>query len=121
MGYQYGYFKPLALMKAGKLVAFRQLVPPLFVAGLLLSGVSSIINKLFLGPFWLILGSYLAVNLAFSLRLAAQKGIAVFLPVSLAFAALHFSYGIGYLRGVFRFMLLKKHTKTKTGDVPLTR
>src|SRR5207244_1004517 len=39
MFYQYGYFKPLAAWKVGQITTFRQLVPALFVAALVVIGV----------------------------------------------------------------------------------
>jgi glycosyltransferase involved in cell wall biosynthesis len=121
MGYQYGYFKPLVLIKAGQVSTFRQLVPPVFVAGLVLSGALSLMSKFFLVPFLMILVSYLLANLAFSFGLAAKKGAAFFLSIPLCFATLHFSYGIGYSMGILKFIVFRRHTKRETCDVPLTR
>ena len=34
---------------------------------------------------------------------------------------LHFSYGFGYLKGIWDFIVFKKHLKKKIKDMPLTR
>lgn len=121
MGYQYGYFKPLVLIKSWKVFAFRQFVPPVFVVGLLLSGALSLINNFFLVPFLVIIGSYVLATSAFSFGLAAKRGAAFYLSIPLCFATLHFSYGIGYLMGILKFIVFKRHKKKKMCDVPLTR
>jgi cellulose synthase/poly-beta-1,6-N-acetylglucosamine synthase-like glycosyltransferase len=121
MGYQYGYFKPLVLIKTGKVFTFRQLVPPLFVMGLLLSAGLSLISKFFLVPLLLILGSYSLANSAFSFSLAAKNGTGVFLFTLIAFSTLHFSYAFGYLMGILNFVIIKNHKKRKIYDIPLTR
>lgn len=121
MFYQYGYFKPLVVRKVGGVLTWRQMIPALFVACLIVTGVFSIFLKPFLWLFLLIASLYLAANLGASLHVAVRKGLK-FLPVLPAvFATLHFSYGIGYLKGIWDFLLLKKHKKKKIHDVPLTR
>jgi cellulose synthase/poly-beta-1,6-N-acetylglucosamine synthase-like glycosyltransferase len=121
MGYQYGYFKPLVFIKAGKVSTFRQLVPPVFAAGLVLSCALSLMNKFFLIPFLMILVSYLFANLAFSFGLAVKNGIGVFLVAPVTFSTLHFSYAFGYLMGLLKFAVFRDHKKKKIYDVPLTR
>jgi len=121
MYYQYGYFKPLVAQKVGGVLTWRQLIPPLFVGSLLGFFALSLIVKPFLWLFVLILSFYLAANLAFSLQIAIKKGLTHFPVLPAVFSVIHFSYGIGYLKGVWDFILLKKHKRKKIEDVPLTR
>jgi len=122
MNLQYGYFKPLAAKKIGKILALRQLVPPLFVGSLIVSLVLSMIFKPFLWLFFFILGSYITANLAFSLRIALKEGVKYFFALPFVFATIHFSWGIGCLKGIWDFIILKrKPTRRRLGDITLTR
>ncbi len=118
MFYQYGYYKPLVAKKAGGVLTWRQLVPPLFVGSLAVSLALSPASRGFLLLAGCILMAYILVSLLFSV-LACLKGNLKALPaLPLAFGAIHFSYGLGYLKGLFDFMLVKKRAAK---DLPITR
>ena len=117
MYYQYGYFKPLVARKIGGIMTVRQLVPPLFVASLLLAVV--------LAP-WLsaartlgavVAACYAAADIAVSAVLGSRHGLRVGLVLLLVFPLLHVTYGWGFLRGCADFLLLGRRGR----DVPLTR
>ncbi len=100
--FQYGFWKVRVLQKHPRQMRPRQFAPPALVAGLGLLGAAS--------PFWrparlalaALAGSYAAANLAASARTARKSGarLALLPP---AFAAMHFSYGLGFLSGLARF------------------
>ncbi|GAB6183585.1 glycosyltransferase family 2 protein [Thermodesulfovibrio hydrogeniphilus] len=121
--FQYGYFKPLVALKVGTVLTWRQLIPAIFVGSLFISGILSFFFSPFLWLFFFILCSYLLANLGFSVYLSLKKGIKYLPFLPLCFATLHFSYGIGYLKGIMDFIILKKHKKNKNKikDIPLTR
>ncbi len=121
MYYQYGYFKPLAVRKLGSVLTWRQLMPSLLIVGVIASFVLSFIFKPFKWPLFLVLSLYLAANLGFSFYIAAEKGLKYILTLPFAFLTLHAGYGIGYLKGMWDFFILKKHTRKKVRDMPLTR
>ena len=121
MYFQYGYFKPLVVQKIGDILTWRQLIPAIFVSSLIFTGVLSFFSKFFLGLFLLIVGSYLFANFVFSLTIAAKKGLKFFPILPVVFFTLHFSYGLGYLKGIWDFLIRKKHLKKKIKDIPLTR
>jgi cellulose synthase/poly-beta-1,6-N-acetylglucosamine synthase-like glycosyltransferase len=121
MYFQYGYFKPLVAMKIGSVLTLRQLIPVIFVGSLVLSFLSSLIFKPLIWVFLVILLTYLVANVAFSFSVAVKKGLR-YLPVLPAvFSTIHISYGIGYLKGILDFIVLKKHKKNRIKDIPLTR
>ena len=110
MFYHYGFFKPLVNRKVGQPATLRQFVPPLFVfslfLGLLLlliqpaSGVALLV---------LVLMPYLLVDFYFSTKLALrQKSPGIFFILMVLFPGIHISYGWGYLRGIYRFLVLRK-------------
>ena len=119
--FQYGYFKPLVTQKSSVFLAWRQLIPGIFVGSLIVSLALSAIYRPFLWLFLLILGSYIIANLAFSLKISLKKGFKFFFVLPFVFATIHFSYGFGYLKGIWDFIILKKHKKKKIEDIPLTR
>lgn len=120
MYYQYGYFKPLVAKKIKSVLTWRQLVPAIFLCCLFAAGAISLAEKnlVFLSP---VAGSYLAAGLLFSFHISVKKGMRHLLVLPLVFATIHFSYGLGYLKGIFDFILLKKNERTKMCDIPLTR
>ncbi|HQU32177.1 MAG: glycosyltransferase family 2 protein [Planctomycetia bacterium] len=121
MYFQYGYYKPLVVKKIGAILTGRQLMPAIFVVGLIASGIFSFVLKPFLLLFvsWLFL--YLSANIVASGSIAFKKGLKYIFVLPIVFATLHFSYGIGYLKGILDFIVFKKHRRNKIVDVPLTR
>jgi hypothetical protein len=99
---QYGYWKPYVIRKHRLPASVRHLVPAAFVGGLL--GLAT------LAPFsaparWLLAGVLVLYALAnLTATAAASRGgnlrFAPVLPV--VFATLHFSYGLGFLRGLLQ-------------------
>ena len=74
-----------------------------FVLALLLSLVLTILTPWgWMGLVGLV-GVYTLANLAASLLTASRAGWRYFLPLPLAFATIHLSYGLGFLVGLFRF------------------
>jgi hypothetical protein len=57
----------------------------------------------------------------FSLKISLKKGLKYFIILPLVFGTLHFAYGFGFLKGIWDFVILKKHKKKTIEDVPLTR
>jgi len=121
MYYQYGYFKPLVAQKVGAILTWRQLIPSVFVGSLILTGLLSFFSDYFLWLFLLIVVFYLSANLAFSISIAFKGGLKLLPVLPIAFVTLHFSYGLGYLKGIWDFMILKRHLRRKIADVPITR
>ncbi len=121
MYFQYGYFKPLVVRKVGAILTLRQTIPALFVGSLAFSGLLSFLSPIFCYLFIAVIGSYIVVDLGVSFLVALQRGLKYFLMMPLVFLTLHFSYGLGYMRGVFDFFLLRRYRTSKIKEVPLTR
>lgn len=119
--YQYGYWKVRVIQKHKFPASLRHLVPITFVLSLIASGCLALFSKIGVFLLSFILATYLLTSLAFSIKIALKEGLR-FLPIlPIAFACIHFSYGIGFLKGILDFMILKKHLKQKIKDVKLTR
>jgi len=119
--FQYGYFKVRVAQKIGAIFTWRQLIPAIFVGSLILTGAMSFFSKFSLWLFLFIVVSYLFANFGFSLSIAIKKRLRLFLALPVVFATLHFSYGVGYLKGIWDFVVCKKHLKKKIEDVPVVR
>ena len=116
--FQYGYFKVKIAQKLGMMSVFRQYVPAIFVLSLILSGILGIFFQPFFYLLIIILLAYLLLNIVFSLEIAFKKGFK-YLPASIVtFFVLHFGYGLGFLKGIFDFLILKKKVKK---DIGITR
>jgi glycosyltransferase involved in cell wall biosynthesis len=121
MFFQYGAFKPLAARKAGRIMTLRQLVPAAFVASLCGAAVAA--------PFWptavlagaAIAGAYATGVLIFTARIARSHGFRCAVATAAAFPVVHFSYGVGFLRGLWAGLFGRRTPFRDPATVPLSR
>ncbi len=101
--FQYGYWKVRVMQKHPRQMSLRQFVPPAFVASLaalsLLAPIS-LAGRVLLA---LTVCAYLAANLGASFFTASKNGWRYLPQLVVAFGALHFSYGAGFLYGLAKF------------------
>ncbi|MFN0279992.1 MAG: glycosyltransferase family 2 protein [Pyrinomonadaceae bacterium] len=100
--FQYGYWKVRVLQMHPKQMSLRQFVPAALVLSLILTSILSLLGPLGTWAFLAVLSSYVISNIAASF-LTAKTHFALIPLISLGFAILHFSYGFGFLLGVFSF------------------
>ncbi len=111
MFYQYGLFKPLGNRKINRPATFRQLIPPIFVLFLIFTIIASIFSRFALLLDVIGLSVYLLMDLIFSFTISGKKskpGLTFYLPW--IFFLIHISYGIGYLTGIVKFVILGQKT-----------
>jgi hypothetical protein len=101
--FQYGYWKVRVMQKHLRQMRSRQFVPPLFAASLLIGVLLSPFNAAIRIVTLFTFGTYLLANLAASLLSAPKGSRHLLLSVPVAFATIHFSYGLGFLTGLARF------------------
>jgi len=104
--YQYGYWKVFVNTKHKTITTVRQLIPLFFVLFLIVGVALSFAHSILFLFFLIVLTAYLSLAFGFAM-LQSKKIKTVFLLV-FTFFELHFSYGLGYLFGIFDFLLLKK-------------
>lgn len=121
MFFQYGYFKPLVARKVGGFLTWRQTIPALFVGSLIFTGILSFFGKRFLWLFLFVVALYVVANTVFSFSVSLKKGLKLLPFVAISFATLHLSYGIGYLKGIWDFLVLKQHLRKRIKNIKLTR
>lgn len=101
--YQYGLYKVRVLQKHPLQMRPRQFAPIALVSAVLGGALLAPFSRVLRGLWLLAVVLYAAANLAASLHTARRHGWAHlrFLPV--VFGTLHFSYGLGFLRGLVKF------------------
>ena len=101
--FQYGYWKVRVMQKHPFQMRPRQFAPPAFAAYMIGAVLAVPLTPVGWLPLALGGGAYLAANLGASVW-TAQSGNWKALPLlPVAFATLHFSYGLGFLAGLVRF------------------
>lgn len=109
MYYQYGLFKPLANKKLGAPATIRQFFPGLFVAGLVLGGILSCFSKVILTLYLAVIAFYIGIGLYIGICSAIKyKRPALVLYMPYTFFNIHISYGIGYIKGIYKVLFNKK-------------
>ena len=116
--FQYGYWKVRVFQLHPKQMSFRQFVPPAFVVVLLMFLVFAPISKISIAGLVAVSGLYLAANLGAAFTNCIKSRIALFPGISLAFAVLHFSYGIGFLAGLLVFRKQWRNKSEATAVIP---
>ena len=106
---QYGYWKVYVNRSHGTVTTLRQIVPALFVAGVVCGAITMMLWPQFAFVWCGVLFAYLAIALASAVHAAKHPGD---IPgVLLAFLTLHAAYGIGYLKGMLDFVLLRREPR----------
>ena len=101
--FQYGFWKVRVLQKHPRQMRLRQFAPPTFATALLGSALLAPFTVVGCLLLTLIGGSYILANLAASVWTAYKRGWRHLLLLPAVFAALHLSYGVGFLTGLVRF------------------
>ena len=104
--FQYGYWKVYVNKKHKAVTTMRQLAPPIFVLYLLATS-----PILMIGNYAMLFGSfpltvYLLMNVLFSVRFADRSKDIV--QLMFVYPIMHVSYGLGYWKGIFDFMIQNK-------------
>ena len=108
--FRYGMWRAKTSVMHPASVGWRQLVPPAFVASLLLSLAFIRISPVLASVTF---GIYVLTNLIVSARIIARQGWSCFL-VPVAFSSIHFSWGGGFLLGLARFCMQRRQAPTET-------
>lgn len=106
--FQYGFWRIRTIQKLGKPATPRQVAPLLFVSGMIVLGVASLVWS----PMAYLWAAYL---LAYGLGLvvgacqvARKAGVGSGLLSPVVFAILHFAYGLGSLQGIWVFSIRRR-------------
>ena len=110
---QYGYWKVRVIQKHKAPASLRHLVPGCFVLLLITLPLLALAWRparwMWLG----LLGAYAVCNATISLVTTSGKNNHVFPLLMIVFAAFHFGYGYGFVRGIWDFMILRRKAPSK--------
>ena len=115
--FQYGYWKVFVNKKHHAITTLRQLVPALFILFIVLGGLLSTFIPQFTYLYWFGCISYGLLHMYFSLK--DSNRLKEFFMVGYAFLVIHFGYGLGYLKGILDFLILRKEPSNR--QMKLTR
>lgn len=101
--YQYGLFKPLVLKKVKSGIRLRHLIPAGFVAYWL-----SLPVTLWLIGLWAVIPGFLYLLMIAYFFISSTAPLEEKKSYWSIYPALHFSYGLGFLKGVFQFLIFAK-------------
>lgn len=107
--YQYGYWKVYVNVLHKTVTTSRQLVPAAFVSYLFVLLISLFLGFNLFCFLSLFLGLY--ILMAFLMAFLKNSNPLIAIKIAYTFFILHFSYGVGYIKGIFDFILLKKSIK----------
>jgi succinoglycan biosynthesis protein ExoA len=105
---QYGYWKVRVVQKHGKPASLRHLVPGGFVLCLILLPLLGVFSTFALWAWIGLFGLYVCCNLIASLLTTERQGWTCLPILPLAFASYHLGYGLGFLKGVIDFIILRR-------------
>lgn len=108
--FQYGYWKVYVNKKHKAITTIRQLVPLLFVLFLFGGLFLSMLHFIFFVLYIVGLIFYFSASFYYAFKQSGNSGRIG--KIMLSFFILHFSYGWGYLKGIFDFLILQKKIKT---------
>lgn len=108
--FQYGYWKIKVIKKHKNISSLRQLIPAIFILSITSFFLLSFLNNLFTYILMFELILYGIFSLIFSVKkLKFMKKKSYLLKMPIIFCILHVSYGVGYIFGIFDFILLNKN------------
>lgn len=112
---QYGYWKVYVNRKHRTVTTSRQLIPPAFVAIVVLLATAMPFAPVVRWPFAAVVSAYAVASLGFATKTSPRPGRVP--PVMLAFATLHVAYGLGYLEGIVDFFVLRRRPTARRAHV----
>ena len=116
---QYGYWKVRVIQKHKYPASIRHVIPSGFVLFLLVLPLLSWLSSL-AGWAWLgLAGTYTVVNLTASFLTACQNALKLFPVLPFVFFCFHFGYGLGFLHGIWDFVIQQR--KPRPSHTKLTR
>lgn len=114
----YGQAKVVVLSRHPKRTRARQLVPAAFVVALVAAAIVALFGGKLMLPLLALGGAYLLATFAFSFMISRGSGWRYFLRLPLAFACMHFAYGLGFLNGIVRVTLGQPVARPREAQAP---
>lgn len=113
--YQYGYWKVYVNKKVKTITTIRQLFPFALVSYTFIGLIISLFNFYIAFAFSISMILYIALSIFFAVKKSVKPR--EILIITWTFWILHYSYGIGYLKGVIDFFLLSKGPNSRNASL----
>jgi glycosyltransferase involved in cell wall biosynthesis len=104
--FQYGYWKVFVNKKHRVITTLRQIVPAFFVLFIFTGLVLSLLHPYITIAYLSVLFLYLLLGLRAAREKSAKTGVMT--KIAFTFFLLHWSYGTGYLKGIWNFIILQR-------------
>lgn len=114
---QYGYWKVRVIQKHKYPASIRHLMPACFVVLLTLLPLLSLKWPVAVWGWLGLVGTYVMANLTFSVLAAVRNGWKILPILPIVFGCYHLAYGIGFLRGIWDFVILRRLGGTTNTDL----
>jgi len=115
---QYGYWKVRVIQKHHMPASTRHLIPAIFLISLLFSGIGTQFHPLGAKVIAVLLGSYfIALLIASIMTCIREKKINYILILPLVFSTFHFGYGLGFLAGIFDFIIMRRKNRDRFSEL----
>lgn len=116
--FQYGYWKVFVNKKHKTVTTWRQVVPAIFVAALVVGFILSLLSTSLGKIYSLGIATYFLAAIYFALQ--KSKNIKNVFGILWSFLLLHIGYGSGYWKGLIEFILLRRKV-ISSSQTELTR
>lgn len=104
--FQYGYWKVFVNKKHNTITTARQIVPALFVLFIIGGLILASFHRVLVYTYIITLSLYLFMALKYAMaKTSKTKAIP---QIIFTFLILHWSYGLGYIKGIIDFVILKR-------------
>ena len=108
------FWRAFMVGQFGRAIRLRHLVPPAFVVVLVLSALFALVSKFWLSVFLCIFGLYIiTIILGAAIEAVKRRKARIFPLLPIAFATIHFAFGVGMIAGLVKFVLLGKRKYIK--------
>ena len=116
--FRYGFWKVRVIQNYGRLTSTRHIIPALFVISLLATALLSLAVTPFRRVLQLELGLYVILSLTFAARRTRWRDLRYIVMMPVVYAVLHLSYGLGFILGLLRPLLLKTAVRVRRPGRP---
>jgi glycosyltransferase involved in cell wall biosynthesis len=106
--FRYGFWKVRMLKLFPGSIRWRQIVPPLFTAGLVVGPLFASINAVLFWVFGAAVAIYGMLTAVFSIRQAGDRGWDLLPMLPMLFIILHLSWGLGFWAGIWRWVIMRE-------------
>jgi glycosyltransferase involved in cell wall biosynthesis/nitroreductase len=115
--YKYGFWKVALISNLRKIPSIRHVIPAFFFMTLSLLALAALFSPMALKTLLITVLAYTAFTLVGSWKASKSKNIRCFWTITPVFIVLHFSYGIGFLKGIFSLVKDEAKNVKKTVDL----